>query len=310
MEQSIEGDVKSFTLNYIDWKHPSNNAFHVAAEFSVERTRLTEARPDIVLFVNGIPFAVIECKAPDIEVEQAVSQTIRNQGEEYIPRLFIYTQLLLAVNKNKARYGTAGTPMEFWSVWNELDDAEDDVRSCVNGALSDEDKDALFSGDFSAARPHFDALEKEGERLVTEQDKCLHSLCRPERLLELAYGFTIFESGSKKIARYQQFFLVRSAMRRIRQTDGKGNRRGGIVWHTPGFRKIHHHGHAGPRAGAGPGPGQSAHYSGNGPQGSGQATRQHFRGLRVGQGAGDLGAQFDQTHQKQSGHHHHADKQV
>ncbi len=237
MEQSVEGGGKSFTLNYIDWKNPSNNSFHVTAEFPVERTRMAEARPDIVLFVNGIPFAVIECKAPDIEVEYAISQTIRNQGEEYIPRLFIYTQLLLAVNKNKARYGTAGTSMEFWSVWNELDDAEDDVRSCMNGALSGEDKDALFSGDFASARSHFDALEKEGGRLITEQDKCLHSLCRPERLLELAYSFTIFESGSKKIARYQQFFLVRSAMQRIRQTDDNGNRRGGIVWHTQGSGK-------------------------------------------------------------------------
>ena len=238
MEQSIEGDVKSFTLNYIDWKHRSNNAFHVAAEFSVERTHSNEtARPDIVLFVNGIPFAVIECKAPDIEMEQAISQTIRNQGEEYIPQLFIYTQLLLVVNKNETRYGTVETSKKFWSVWNELDDAEDDVRSCVNGALSGEDKDALFSGDFASARLHFDALEKEGERLVTEQDKCLHSLCRPERLLELAYSFTIFDSGSKKIARYQQFFLVRSAMRRIRQTDGRGNRMGGIVWHTQGSGK-------------------------------------------------------------------------
>lgn len=238
MGQSIEGDAKSFTLNYIDWKNLSNNVFHLTAEFPVERMRRIETvRPDIVLFVNGIPFAVIECKGPDHDVDEAVSQTIRNQGEEYTPRFFAYTQLLLAVNKNKAKYGTSGTPMEFWSIWNELDDSDSDVRSCVNRALSVEDKDALFSGDFAMARSHFDALEAEGERLVTAQDKCVHSLCRPERLLEMAYGFTIFESGSKKIARYQQFFLVRSAMRRIKQKDSKGNRRGGIVWHTQGSGK-------------------------------------------------------------------------
>ena len=64
LEQTIEGDSKSFTLNYIDWKNPANNAFHAVAEFSVERARSTEtARPDIVLFVNGIPLVVIECKA-------------------------------------------------------------------------------------------------------------------------------------------------------------------------------------------------------------------------------------------------------
>lgn len=84
LEQSVEGAVRSFTLNYIDWKNPQNNVYHVTAEYSVERTRSHEtARPDIVLFVNGIPFAVIECKSPNTEVAQAVSQMIRNQRDEY-----------------------------------------------------------------------------------------------------------------------------------------------------------------------------------------------------------------------------------
>uniref|UniRef100_UPI0038B9D663 type I restriction endonuclease n=1 Tax=Desulforapulum autotrophicum TaxID=2296 RepID=UPI0038B9D663 len=70
LEQAIEGDSKSFNMNYIDWRNPSRNRFHVTAEYSVERSRSTEtARPDIVLFVNGIPFCVIECKAPQVEVE-------------------------------------------------------------------------------------------------------------------------------------------------------------------------------------------------------------------------------------------------
>jgi len=78
LEQSIEGDLKSFTLNYVDWRNPANNVYHVAAEFTVERTRSAETcRPDVVLFVNGIPFAVIECKSPKVEVAQAISQTIK-----------------------------------------------------------------------------------------------------------------------------------------------------------------------------------------------------------------------------------------
>ncbi|MCV5950338.1 type I restriction endonuclease, partial [Escherichia coli] len=84
-------------------------------EFSVERARSTDTvRPDIVLFVNGIPFSVIECKSPKVDVEQAVSQNIRNQGDDYIPRLFTYVQQVLAVNKNAAQYATAGTPKKFW----------------------------------------------------------------------------------------------------------------------------------------------------------------------------------------------------
>lgn len=238
LEQPIEGDSKSHTLNYIDWKNPANNVFHATAEFSVERARSTQtARPDVVLFVNGIPLVVIECKAPDVEVEQAISQMIRNQGEEYIPRLFTYAQVLLAVNKNEAQYATVGTSKAFWSVWNELENAERDVNASINKTLSGRDKDALFSGEFASARSHFDALEGDGDRLVAEQDRCLYGLCRPARLLEVIFGFIVFDAGSKKIARYQQFFLVRSAVKRVKQKDNAGRRTGGIVWHTQGSGK-------------------------------------------------------------------------
>src|SRR5262249_56544249 len=65
-EQTIDGDTKSFTLNYIDWRRPENNVFHVTEEFEVERPGGPPThRAHIVLFVNGIPFVVIECDRPD-----------------------------------------------------------------------------------------------------------------------------------------------------------------------------------------------------------------------------------------------------
>ena len=227
LEQTIESDSKSYTLNYIDWKNPANNVFHATAEFSVERARSTEtARPDIVLFVNGIPLVVIECKGPDVDVDQAISQTIRNQGEEYIPRLFIYAQILLALNKNEAKYATVGTSKAFWSIWDELEDT-DEVNASINTPLSAEDKDALFRGDFALAEPHFTALESTGDRLVTEQDRCLHSLCRPERLLELIYGIVWHTQGSGKsitmvmLARALALDLELNNARMILVTDRK-----------------------------------------------------------------------------------------
>ena len=81
-----------------------------------------------------------------------------------------------------------------------MEDAERDVNAYINKALSSRDKDALFSGEFASARSHFDALECSDDRLVTEQDRCLYSLCRPERLLEMIFGFIVFDVGSKKIA--------------------------------------------------------------------------------------------------------------
>ncbi len=238
LEQTIEGDSKSFTLRYIDWGDWKNNIFHVTAEYRVERSRSDEtARPDIVLFVNGIPFTVIECKSPKEEISKAVEQTIRNQQDEYIPRLFSYVQLVMAVNKNAAMYATAGTARKFWSVWQELRDREKDVEASIKRRLTSEIKDVLFSGDFSVARKFFDALEAEGGRQVTEQDKTIYSLCRPERLLELAHKFTIFDGGIKKIARYQQYFVIKSTMERVKQFDAEGRRKGGIIWHTQGSGK-------------------------------------------------------------------------
>ncbi len=238
LEQTVEGDTRSYTLRYIDWGDWENNIFHVTAEFSVERTRSDEtARPDIVLFVNGIPFAVIECKSPKDEVNKAVEQTIRNQQDEFIPRLYSYAQLVMGINKNGATYATAGTARKFWSVWQELRHKDKDVEASIKRQLKNEIKGDLFSGDFAVARKFFDAMEAEGGREITEQDRAIFSLCRPERLLELAHKFTIFDGGIKKIARYQQYFVVKSTIDRVKQFDAEGRRRGGIIWHTQGSGK-------------------------------------------------------------------------
>ena len=119
-----EGRTLSFNLKYIDWEHPENNLFHVTEEFAVDsRDKLHNARPDIVLFINGIPFAVIECKTPQISVEQAVEQNIRNQQKEYIPQLYKFAQIVMATNKNAVKYATTGTPKKFWNVWKEQNTA-------------------------------------------------------------------------------------------------------------------------------------------------------------------------------------------
>lgn len=241
LEQMIEGDTKSFSFKYIDWENWEHNTFHVTAEFSVERTGSYETcRPDIVLFVNGIPLAVLECKSPKEDVEQAISQNIRNQKQEYIPQLFHTAQLLIATNKNKTLYATTGTPAKFWSVWQELGDKTEDspdyLQALVHKSLPDPVKETLFTGDFETARRYFDSLEAQ-PREVTVQDISIYNLLRPQRLLDLIYRFIVFDNGIKKIARYQQYFVVHSALDRIRQQDSTGKRSGGIVWHTQGSGK-------------------------------------------------------------------------
>ncbi|MFU8861386.1 MAG: type I restriction endonuclease subunit R [Cyclonatronaceae bacterium] len=239
MEQPIEGDSKSFNLNYIDWRNPGRNTFHVTVEYNVERSRSTETvRPDIVLFVNGIPFCVIECKAPHIEVTQAVSQMIRNQNDDHIPKLFIYCQLVLAINKNSAKYATTGTPAKFWSAWKEsgLTSKHDNSAKIteLDRLVQESSKFDINPDDYSLSTVQ-SMFEK--TRLVTEQDKAVYALCRPERLFELAWKFMIFDGGIKKVARYQQYFVIKSTLIRIKHFDNSGSRKGGVIWHTQGSGK-------------------------------------------------------------------------
>lgn len=234
--QAIGGDTKSFDLKYVDWSTPANNVFHVTEEFAVERTGTNDtARPDLVLFVNGIPFCVIECKRKG-GVDQAVTQQIRNQRDEYIPRLFIYSQLLLALAVDEARYATTGTTARYWAVWKEegIDTA---VRELINQPLSSEQKHRLFAGRPKARRSYFDDLEAAGPREVTEQDRALYALCRPQRLMELSRRFVVFDAGEKKIARYQQYLSIQKILSRVEKRDGRSRRTGGIVWHTQGSGK-------------------------------------------------------------------------
>ena len=215
-EQSIDGDKKSYTMRYIDWEHPENNVFHVSEEFAVTRAGSNDTyRPDIVLFVNGIPLVVIECKRPDIKgaEEQAISQHLRNQQEDGIRSLYVYSALLLAVGNSFGSYATTGSPAQFWSKWHEM--------------FINKEEETNYRTE----------LQKLVEvRGVTPQDEYLYNLCRPVRLLELIFHFTIYDAGIKKLARYQQYFTVKQTVERVKTIEA-GHRNGGVVWHTQGSGK-------------------------------------------------------------------------
>lgn len=204
-ENMVDGTKRSFDIKYIDFEHPENNDFYVTEEFSVLRMNgKNYSIPDIVLFVNGIPLAVIECKDASVPIIQAVSQNIRNQKPDYIPQLFKFIQIVMAANKNETKYATCGTPDKFWSTWNEqyVDKQNELLNKIVIG------------------------------RQVTKQDRDIISLFEKKRFLELIKDFIIFEAGKKKICRYQQYFAVKAMLERIKQ-----DKKGGVVWHTQGSGK-------------------------------------------------------------------------
>ena len=240
--QTIEGDTKSFTIEYVDWKNPQNNSYHCTAEYKVERAGYQKHHvPDILLFVNGIPLVVIECKrsaytqAKKEPIDLAIEQLGDYQAKDGIPQLFLYSQILLALARDKAQYGTNGTRRPFWTVWREETPGKI-IQELLRRPFNQTDAEHLLSGPFKDVRKGYLAILEQG-REVYEQDRLLYSLCRPERLLELVYKFILFDSGIKKIARYQQYFTVHDIMNRALSSPAGEPRKGGVVWHTQGSGK-------------------------------------------------------------------------
>lgn len=202
---------KSQNLRYIDFDNPSNNHFCVAEEFSVKR-KIPDAegdtrRPDLVLFINGIPFCVIELKSSKTNIQEGISQLIRNQNEKNeIPNLFKFIQICIAGNNQEAKYGTIFTSSEFYSLWEEENKENNPFTPQAYGVNIPDALDKLFA-----------------------------SLLHKDRILKLIQSFIIFDNGKKKVARYQQFFAIQETLKRIKNKNG--DERGGLIWHTQGSGK-------------------------------------------------------------------------
>lgn len=208
----IDQDVpvrQSFDLSYIDFDYPANNIWQVTEEFSVERPNGQYARPDVVIMVNGIPLAVIECKKSSVDVREGVLQNVRNMSPDYIPHLFKFSQIVLAMNPNKVVYGTCGTSADYFVEWRE-DEVQWQEEICK-----------MCSPDGN----------------TIEQDRAIASLLDKKRFLTIIHDYILYDSNIKKICRHQQFFAVENAIKRINGEDGKKTN-GGVIWHTQGSGKT------------------------------------------------------------------------
>ena len=226
------------TIHFVDWAHPARNAFTVVNQFRVDcPPGFTRGKafivPDLVLLVNGIPLAVIECKSPSVPepLAEAVDQLRRysnqrraggevedNEGNE---PLFHTNQLLIASSFDEARVGTVGAGFRHYAAW----------KTVVG-------PDGLDT-EHSAATELAKAQLSEQERLVA-------GLLRPAHLLDVLQHFMLFMTIEgqtvKSVCRYQQYRAVNRAVHRLRtgktrREDGEHDRRGGIVWHTQGSGK-------------------------------------------------------------------------
>ncbi len=234
-----DGKYESKSFRFIDFENPSNNTYHVAVEVEISAKSGTR-RPDVVCYVNGIPFAVIENKKSSVDVTEAVNQMIRNQGPDYSPRFFIYPQLLIASNGKEVRYGTTGTPSEFYVNWREKELSEADINSKISALISKPIDQEIYSQLLIDLNGSTDGHKQKLDRKPTEQDRTALSMLSPVRLLDITKNYTLYDGAQKKVMRYQQYFAINKALKRINekeQTQFGTRRRGGIIWHTQGSGK-------------------------------------------------------------------------
>ena len=171
------------TVHLVDWDQPEKNDFALAEEVTLKGGY--ERRPDIVLYLNGLAVCVIELKRSSVEIGDGVRQLITNQEEIFNKEFFSATQLLLAGSDSQGlRYGTTGTPEQFFVEWKDEAPA---VAVPAAGALLD--------------RP-------------------LAQMCNKTRLLDLIRNFMVFDAGQKKVPRPHQFFGVKAAQTRIEKYEG------------------------------------------------------------------------------------------
>ena len=225
-----DGTIRGEQAQVVDFDNPDNNDWLAVNQFTVAENRNTR-RPDVVLFLNGLPLAVIELKNPadeDATIWTAWQQLQTYQAE--LPSLFSMNEVLMVSDGLNARIGALGAGREWFKPWRTI------------------------SGE-SLAHPH-----------LTELQVMLEGVCQPERFLALLRDFMVFEddgSGKlvKKMAGYHQFHAVRVAVGETlraaelqsedcgvvdpggryesgRQRGGEvGDRRIGVVWHTQGSGK-------------------------------------------------------------------------
>jgi type I restriction enzyme, R subunit len=182
---------QTVTVWLIDWNHPENNDFAFAEEVTIEGVH--SKRPDVVLYINGIAIGVLELKRSTVSVTEGIRQNLDSQKKDFIRSFFSTVQLTMAGNDTEGlQYGVIETPEKYWLRWKEKE---------------------------------YTPLEN--DPLLTE----LGLICSKERMLELIHDFMVFDAGTKKICRHNQYFGVRAAQENVRQWES------GIIWHTQGSGK-------------------------------------------------------------------------
>ena len=201
-------DDTETTVYFIDWETPGENLFDIAEEVTVVANN--EKRPDLVIYLNGIAVAVIELKKSTVSVSNGIRQNLTNQREMFIQPFFTTMQFCMAGNDTEGlRYGTIKTREKYYLEWKQDGFTE-----------------------YPEERSEMDVhIEEVCATISNKLDSALFAMFYKARFLNLIHNFLIFDKGQKKVCRYNQYYGIMRAQKRL--ATGKG----GIIWHTQGSGK-------------------------------------------------------------------------
>lgn len=195
------GGQKLERLRVVDWATPENNDFLLVSQFSVTGALYT-CRPDLVGFINGLPWVVIELKKPGVPARAAFDENLTHYKQQ-IPNLFWFNALMIASNGTDSRLGSLTADWGRWVEWKRI------------------------------------AREDEPRRVSLEV--MLRGTCDRIRLLDLVENFTLFSEHKaglvKIIAQNHQFLGVNNAIASMLEARKLGHGRGGVFWQTQGSGK-------------------------------------------------------------------------
>ena len=201
-----DGETRGDFVRLIDWAEPSRNEWLAINQFSIKGPQHTR-RPDIILFVNGLPLVLLELKNPadtNADIWKAYDQI--QTYKEQIPDVFQYNEVLVVSDGSEARLGSLSSNSERFMQWRTIDGT---------------------------------ALDPLGQ--FNELETLIRGVLAPAYLLDYLRFFVLFEDDGtlvKKIAGYHQFHAVRAAINHVVDASRPGgNQKGGVVWHTQGSGK-------------------------------------------------------------------------
>ncbi|AEG00380.1 type I restriction endonuclease subunit R [Methylomonas methanica] len=206
VEYQKDGDTRGDRVRLIEFAEPSSNEWLAINQFAIKGPKHSR-RPDIILFINGLPLVLLELKNPadeNADIWKAFGQI--QTYKEQIPDVFQYNEVLVVSDGSEARLGSLSSDAERFMQWRTIDGITLDPLGQFN-----------------------------------ELETLIHGLLNPATLLDYLRFFVLFEDDGglvKKVAGYHQYHAVRAAIQQVvTASRPDGNHKGGVVWHTQGSGK-------------------------------------------------------------------------